>query len=177
MNLVDIALGIVLLIGFYAGFKNGLFVALASLIGVIAGVYGALYFSDYTAGYISKWFDWSSEMTQLAAFALTFMGILFLVSTAGKFLTKIADFAMLGIANKILGGIFNALTYAFIISVVFMFVNASSGLSGYVISEEKKENSTLYAPIASIAPIILPHILKEVDRIETQKDEEELPEE
>jgi membrane protein required for colicin V production len=175
MNLVDIALGFVLLIGFYAGFKNGLFVALASLLGIVAGVYGALYFSDYAATYISNWFDLGQEMTQLAAFAVTFLGILFLVSMAGKFLTKIADFAMLGVANKILGGIFNAITYAFIISVVFMFVNASSGLSGYVISEEKKENSTLYAPIASIAPVILPHILKEVDRIETQKDEEELP--
>jgi membrane protein required for colicin V production len=177
MNLVDIALGIVLLIGFYAGFKNGLFVALASLIGVVAGVYGALYFSDYAAGYISRWFDWSGETTQLAAFAVTFLGILFLVSMAGKFLTKLADFAMLGIVNKILGGVFNALTYAFIISVVFMFVNASSVLSGYVISEEKKANSTLYAPIASLAPIVLPHILKEVDRVETQKEEEELPEE
>jgi hypothetical protein len=113
---------------------------------------------------------------QLAVFAVTFLGILFLVSMAGKFLTKLADFAMLGIANKILGGIFNALTYAFIISVVFMFVNASSGLSGYVISEEKKANSTLYPQIASIAPIILPHILKEVDRIETKKDEEQMPE-
>lgn len=176
MSIVDIALGFVLLIGFYAGFKNGLFVALASLLGIVAGVYGALYFSDYAAGYISNWFDWSPQTTQLAAFAATFLGILFLVSMAGKFLTKMADFAMLGIANKILGGVFNALTYAFIISVVFMFVNASSGLSGYVISEEKKANSKLYAPIASIAPIILPHILNEVDRIETKKEEEELPE-
>ena len=35
MNLVDIVLGIILLIGFYSGFKKGLFVALASLIGTV----------------------------------------------------------------------------------------------------------------------------------------------
>ncbi|PKA83046.1 membrane protein required for colicin V production [Ulvibacter sp. MAR_2010_11] len=177
MNTVDIALGIILLIGFYAGFKNGLFVSLASLIGLIAGAYGALYFSSYAGGFISKWFDWSAQTSQLVGFAVTFVIILFLISMAGKLLTRIADFAMLGIINKLLGGVFNAITYAFIISVVFMFVNASSTLSGYVISEEKKAESYLYAPVASLAPIVLPHILKEVDRIETEKDEaEEIPE-
>ncbi len=173
MNMVDIGLGIILLIGFFTGFKKGLFVALASLIGLIAGVYGALYFSDYAAGYISNWFNWGEQTTQLAAFGVTFLGIIFLVSMAGKLLTKVADFAMLGIINKLLGGVFSAITYAFIISVIFMFINASSSTSGYIISEEKKAESTLYAPIASLAPIVLPHILKEVDRYETYKDETE----
>ena len=171
--MVDIILGIILLIGFYAGFKKGLFVALASLVGLIAGVYGALYFSDYAAEHISKWFDWSEQNTQLAAFAVTFIVIIFVVSMVGKLLTKVANFAMLGIINKLLGGVFSLLTYALIISVLFMFINASSGLSGYVISEEKKKESRLYAPVASIAPLILPHILKEVDRYESSQDEKE----
>lgn len=171
MSLVDIVLGIILLIGFYSGFKKGLFVALASLIGLIAGVYGALYFSDYAADYLSEWFDWSARTTQLVAFAVTFIAIVLLVSMAGKFLTKIADFAMLGTINKLLGGAFNAITFALIISVIFMFINASSALSGYVISEEKKADSVLYSPIESLAPMLLPHILNEIDKYESSKDE------
>jgi membrane protein required for colicin V production len=173
MNILDIALGIILLMGFYSGFKKGLFVALASLAGLIAGVYGALYFSDYAAGYISKWFDWGAQATQLAAFAVTFLIIVSIISLAGKFLTKIADFAMLGIVNKLLGGVFGALAFAFVISVIFMFINASSGWSGYIISEEKKADSTLYEPIASLGPLVLPRIWEEVDRYETSKEEEE----
>lgn len=173
MNLIDIVLGIILIIGFYSGFKKGLFVALASLVGLLAGVYGALYFSDYVAEYIHQWFNWGARTTKLAAFALTFLAIVIVVSMAGKFLTKVADFAMLGLVNKILGGAFNMLTYAFIISILFMFINATSKLSGYAISEEKKADSMLYFPIESIAPMVVPHILKEIDKYETSQDEKE----
>ncbi|MCW9036370.1 CvpA family protein [Altibacter sp.] len=176
MNIVDIILGIILIMGFFSGFRKGLFVALASLVGIVAGVYGALYFSDFAAAHISQWFDWGAQTTQLVAFAVTFLLIVFVISLAGKFLTKIADFAMLGIINKVLGGIFSTLAYAFILSVVFMFVSASSSLSGYVISEERKAESVLYEPIASLAPMVLPHILREVDRYETEQEEEALPE-
>ena len=37
----------------------------------------------------------------------------------GKVLTKIADFAALGLINKFLGGVFNTIKIAFIISVLF----------------------------------------------------------
>lgn len=158
-----------MLIAFYMGYKRGLFVALAGLIGLVAGVYGAIYFSDFAAGYISQWFDWSEQTVNLVAFAITFLAIVFLISAAGKFLTKIADFAMLGILNKLLGGVFNALKYAFIISVVFMFVNASETYS--ILSEEKRSDSVLYTPVASLAPLVLPHILIEVNNFRDDSEE------
>ncbi len=170
MNLIDIVLGALLIIAFYVGYKKGLFVALAGLIGIVAGVYGAIYFSDFAAGYISQWFDWSEQTVNLAAFAITFLGIVFLISAAGKFLTKIADFAMLGIVNKLLGGLFNTVKYAFMLSVVFMFVNASGSFS--ILSEEKREASVLYTPIASIAPVIIPHILREADQFRLENRQE-----
>jgi membrane protein required for colicin V production len=171
MNLIDIVLGAILLIAFYVGYKKGLFVALAGLIGLIAGVYGAIYFSGFAAGYIAGWFDWSAQTVKLAAFAVTFLAIVFLISAAGKFFTKIADFAMLGILNKLLGGAFNALKYAFIVSVIFMFVNASETYT--IMSEEKRENSVLYGPVASLGPLILPHILKEVDHFRNENTSDE----
>ena len=164
MNLIDIVIGVILLIAFYVGYKKGLFVALAGLVGLIAGVYGAIYFSDYAARYISSWFDWSEQTVNLVAFAITFLAIVFIISAAGKFFTKIADFAMLG----------NALKYAFIISVIFMFVNASETYS--ILSEEKREESVLYEPVASLGPMILPHILKEVDNFRNENNSETIEE-
>ncbi len=162
MNLLDVILGIILILAFFSGMKKGLFVTLASLIGLIAGVYGAVYFSHYVSGYIYEWFNWSGQTTNLVAFAVTFFAILFVVSMAGKFLTNIADFAFLGIFNKLLGGVFNVIIYAFIVSVIFMFFN-SWNTTDYVISEEKKNNSYLYIPVASIAPMVLPYIIEEVE--------------
>jgi membrane protein required for colicin V production len=177
MNIVDIILGIILLLAFYSGFKKGLFVTLASLIGIIAGVFGALYFSDYAGGYISNWLKWSDESTKWVSFAVTFFAIVLVISIAGKFLTKIADFAMLGLLNKLLGGVFGMLQYAFIISVLFLFFN-SSNITGYVISEEKKSESRLYGPIASLAPLVIPKAIdkfiseNDIDDIEVKTSEE-----
>jgi membrane protein required for colicin V production len=171
MNTLDIILGVVLVFSFVIGFRKGFFVALASFIGLIAGIYGAVYFSDYAASYLTSYFDWSERTLQLAAFALTFLVILIVISLAGKILTKIADFAMLGILNKILGGAFNLLKFAFILSVILMFLNAST--FNELVSEEQQEESVLYEPIASLAPIVMPHIWRSVEELENEQESTE----
>ena len=175
MSIVDIVLGAILLFAFYTGLKKGLFVTLASLVGLVAGVYGAIYFSYFAASYLADSFSWSEQVINLVAFAITFLAIVLVVSLAGKLLTKIADFAALGIINKLAGGIFNALKFAFVISVIFMFINASTDVSGLIISEEKKAESVLFEPIASLAPLVLPNLLAEVENY--RKDEEPVNEE
>jgi len=171
MGLLDIIIGILLIIGFYRGLKRGLFVTLASLVGLVAGAYCAVYFSDYAAGYISRWFNWGERTTNIAAFAVTFVAVISLVSMAGKFLTKIADMAFLGFLNKLLGGLVSAVTYAFILSVLFMFM-ASWDATEDLIPDEKKETSVFYGPIASIAPFVLPYILKEVKLPDSEEEED-----
>ena len=161
MSLLDIILGVIFIMAFVRGMKKGLFVTLASLAGLVLGIYCAVYFSDYAGSYLYKWFDWSEQATNLVALVITFIAVVYLVSIAGKVLTKIMDFAFLGIFNKLLGGVCNTLIMAFIISVIFMFFDSWNPTS-YVISEEKKENSYLYQPVASLAPMVLPFILKEV---------------
>ena len=54
MNFIDIVLGVLLLYGLYKGVKNGLFVELASLAALIAGIYGAIHFSYLTADYLAQ---------------------------------------------------------------------------------------------------------------------------
>ena len=107
MNSIDIVLGIILIYAFYRGIRKGLFATLASLIGLIAGVYGAIHFSHFAANLLSKTLQWSPEIINLTAFGVTFLIILIVVNLAGKILTKIADFAALGLVNKLLGGVFN----------------------------------------------------------------------
>ena len=169
MNLLDIILGIILIFSFFQGTKKGLFVTLASLIGLVLGIMGAIYFSDYAANYINEWFSWKEQTTSFAAMAVTFIAIVIIVNWAGKFLTKIADFAFLGIFNKLLGGVFNMIISAFIVSVIFMFFNEWNATE-YVISEEKKNNSYLYEPIANLAPLVLPSLIEEIENIDIPKD-------
>jgi membrane protein required for colicin V production len=159
MNTIDIVFGIILILGLVQGYKKGLFVELASLIGLIAAIYGAIHFSHFAAAWLVDKTSWSERVINLAAFAITFVIIVMVVSLAGKLLTKIADFAMLGIINKIAGAAFAAIKYAFLLSVVVMFLDEANDKIGFV-SKEAMEESILFNPVKSIAPAILPTILE-----------------
>ena len=159
MNTIDIIFGIILLLGFIQGFKKGLFVELASLVGLIAAVYGAIHFSHIAANWLAERTSWTEKVINLAAFAITFVIIVLIVSLAGKLLTKIANFAMLGIINKMAGAAFAVIKYAFLLSVVIMFLNEANERIGFV-SEKAMEESILFSPVKSIAPSLLPSILE-----------------
>lgn len=166
MNTIDIVLGLIMAIAFFLGFRKGLLRVLASLIGLVVAVYCAMYFSGYVEDYLIDWFDWSDSINQGISFLLTFILVILLFALLGKVLTKVADFAMLGLFNKLLGGVFSVLKYVFLISVIFMFVNNSENYS--ILSSEKRESSILYYPIAAIAPAILPAIEKHIEELDLE---------
>ena len=158
---MDIVLGIFLLYGLVRGFFRGFLTELASLVGLIAGIYGAIHFSYYAGEFLSQHVDWDIEIINLASLAITFLIIIFVVSLVGKMLTKVADFAALGIVNKLLGAIFGLLKSAFVASVIIMFFMTSNKTLEFV-ETETLEDSVLYEPVTVIAPIILPSIIKQV---------------
>lgn len=159
MNTFDIIIATLLLFGFVRGIFKGLFVEVASLVGLIGGVYGAIHFSFYAADYLKQHVDWNENYISLTAFAITFVAIVIVVSLAGKLLTKIADFAALGIINKILGGVFGLLKIAIIISVVLTFFMKMNNTIPFV-SEEQTEKSVLIKPIKNLAPLLFPDFIK-----------------
>lgn len=161
MNTLDIVIGIILIVAFIIGFKKGLLLALASLVGLVVAVYCAMFFSGTVEVYLIKWFDWSHDINTVASFLVTFLLIMLVFSLIGRLLTKVADFAMLGIFNKLMGGVFNVLKYAFLVSVVFMFVNSSENYR--ILTEKQRNESILYRPVASLAPFILPKIMEKVE--------------
>jgi len=146
---------------------------IASLVGIVAGIYGAIHFSYILSDFFSENMNWDSEYVNLIAFAITFVLIVFLISLAGKILTKMAGFAALGIVNKLLGAGFGLLKMAFIASVIIMFF-AATNEEIELVSKEKLEDSKLYAPVKVIAPAVLPSILREARERDLLDDESEL---
>ncbi len=160
MNYIDIILGILMLWGLIKGLSKGLFASLASLVALIVGIYIAVHFSHIAGGYVERFVDWPKGAMKLTAFALTFILVVILVSIAGKLLTKIADYAALGILNKILGGAFGILKMAFIASVIIIFIEALNR-NITMIKQETLDASLLYNPVRRIAPTVLPNVLKD----------------
>ena len=153
MNFLDIILGLLLVWGLYKGLKNGLFVELASIIALIAGIYGAIHFSHITGNYLAKNMNWDEQYINIASFVITFIIIVLLVHLSAKLLTKIADFAMLGLLNKIAGGIFGTLKVAIIIGAVLVFFDGMNSSFNFI-NQETKDESKLYEPIKEIGAFV-----------------------
>jgi len=155
MNTFDIVIAALLLFGFIRGLFKGLFVEIASLVALIGGIYGAMHFSYFANDFLKEKVEWNETYISLTAFAVTFAAIVVVVALAGKILTKIADFAALGIANKILGGVFGLLKIALILSVVLSFFIKMNNALPFV-SKEQVKTSILVEPIKNLAPTLFP---------------------
>ena len=164
MNVFDIVIAALLIFGFVRGVLKGLFVEVASLAALIGGVYGAIHFSYFIGDFLKEAVSWDQEYVSLAAFAGTFITIIVTIALLGKMLTKLADFAALGIINKILGGVFGAIKIGLILSVVFIFFGKMNDTIPFV-KKETLDESILYAPVRKIAPTIFPSIIKNEDEL------------
>lgn len=159
MNVLDIIILALLLFGLINGFRNGFFVEVASLVALVAGIYGAIHFSNYAADFLMDKVDWNEKAVNITAFAITFIVIVLVIALAGKALTKLADFAALGILNKLLGGIFGLLKMIVILSVVMIIFDSLNKTLPFT-DKEDLEDSMLYSPIKSLVPSIFPIILE-----------------
>ncbi len=171
MNIIDILLGALLLFGLVRGLSKGLFVEVASLVALVAGIYGAIHFSNFAAEFLMERVDWSEQGINLAAFAITFVIIVVAISLAGKALTKLADFAALGILNSILGGAFGALKTGLILSVVLLVFSKMNKALPFV-DDDDLESSVLYEPDKSLAPMLFPdfiHISEDTEEETSEK--------
>ncbi|MEN8885971.1 MAG: CvpA family protein [Winogradskyella sp.] len=159
MSIIDIVLGALLLFGLIRGAMKGLFVEVASLVALVLGVYGAIHFSGFAAGFLESKVDWNEKTINIVAFAITFVIIVLAISLAGKALTKLADFAALGILNKLLGGVFGALKIGLILSVLLIVFNKLNNTLPFM-EKEDLEESLLYEPVKSLAPLVFPNLIK-----------------
>ena len=157
MGLLDIILGVLLAFAFYKGLQNGLFAELASLIALLAGIYFAVKFSSYMKDVLAGFVKWNPNTIQVAAFVLTFIAVVVVVSIVGKFLTGVADFAFLGWLNKLGGGFFRVLKTILIISIVFA-VFEKINFNHILAKKETLENSLFYNPIQKTASYMYPSL-------------------
>jgi membrane protein required for colicin V production len=159
MNFLDIVFGLLLLWGTWRGLKNGLLIELASIVALIAGIYGAIHFSFIAGEYLARNMRWDERYMNIASFVITFIIIVVLVHLAGKLLTKMANFAMLGLLNKIAGAIFGTLKVAVILGALLIFFDRMDHTSIFIDAETKQE-SKFYAPLKEIGAFVFSKVLK-----------------
>jgi len=159
MNTIDIIIAALLVFGFVRGLIKGLFVEIASLVALIAGIYGAIHFSFYVGNVLVKYVSWEERYITIVAFAITFGLIVLVIALLGKIFTKIADFASLGLLNKIAGGVFGSLKSALILSIVLLVFSKLNDTLPFI-SEAQQNDAILYEPVKELATTLFPSFIK-----------------
>ncbi len=162
MILLDIVLSVLLIYGFYKGFKNGFFVEIASVFSFVVGIYLAFRFSKYTEEYLAVQVTWSSKTVQITAFIVTFLLVVLLIRVLAKVFTEIADFAFLGLLNSFIGAFIGFFRMALYLSIILSLLHKIN--TGFIPPETNKK-SILLQPISSVGKLIFPFLEKEIERI------------
>lgn len=144
--MLDFITVIVVTIGFIRGFRKGLIVAIFSVVALLLGILFALKLSQLLAAWMVEKGVGGAWAPMLAYIAL-FVGVGWLVRRGGKAIESFSEAVMLGIVNKLAGGVLFAFIGAVVWSTV-LWLAARVNL----ISPETKASSRTYAYIEPLAP-------------------------
>lgn len=172
MHFIDIVFAAFLGYALYKGIKNGLFVELASLIALIAGIFIALKFSGFAKSIIENTVSWDPKYIEIIAFALTFIAVVAGIHLSAKVLTKMADFAFLGWINKLAGAVFSMLKTILALSIVILIFEKIN-LNNMIASQETLDNSMFYNPIKKVSEFIYPKIEEWYDDFKSSEGSEQ----
>ncbi|PKP21839.1 MAG: colicin V production protein [Bacteroidetes bacterium HGW-Bacteroidetes-22] len=177
MNYFDIGAGIIILWSAWKGFSSGFVVSILSLIGLVAGVYVALYFSGFARNLLADNFNLNGMYLKTAAFAITFLGVVLGIHLLAKLLEKAFSAAALGPANKMAGAAFGVFKGALIVSVILMVINTFCS-PGWL-NDEVFQDSVICKPSSKVAPWFI-SLVKDEDMMRfipqiPDNDQDELP--
>lgn len=161
MNWIDILLVIPLAYAAWKGFRKGFIIELFTLLALLVGIYAGINFSDWTAGFIQKQFEFEGRYLPVIAFTLTFLGVAILVYFLGKLIEGMLKLVQLSLVNKLLGLLFGTIKVLYILSIVLVLVETYDE-RGNFISEEVKDASLLYHPVVKTSMVTIPAVEQSV---------------
>jgi membrane protein required for colicin V production len=157
LNYIDAIIIILFAWSAYRGFRRGLVLVVAAFISLILGIWGAAKFSHPVGDWLADTLNVSSPYMNLVSFTITFIIIVIGINIAAYLFSRFLDAIALGLINRLLGSFFNLLKMAFLLSVLFVILNAFDEKHEFM-PEEQTGNSLLYKPVSDLAPWVFPFL-------------------
>src|SRR6187402_2615094 len=153
--ILDIIVAVILILAVIKGYRQGLIVALFSLVAFVIGLAAALKLSVVVAGYIGKAVNVSDKWLPIVSFAVVFLIVVLLVRLGAKFIQKTVELAMLGWVNRVGGILLYVSLYILIFSVLLFYADQMN-----FIKPETKSESVIYSYIQPWGPKLMDELGK-----------------
>ena len=151
-NYLDIIIVVLLFVFGLGGWRKGIILEAATLLGLGLGLYGAFHFSDYTAEELVHWVEINPKYLGVISFVVTFLVVALAVNLIGKLLSKVVKNLNLGVLDHIGGFVVGIAKGILLCSLLVMLLNVFN-LKGIVKDDAKKE-SMLYPWVEQAVPYV-----------------------
>lgn len=138
---------IVLACGLLRGVMVGAVRQVASLVGLLVAFLFALQFMHPVGALIAATFDLAEAVGLIVGFVVVFIAVQLLFVVLSRLLEKVLESLSLTLVNRAAGGAVGGFKAALLLSLLFLVLAAMD-----VPSEEARERSKLYQPVAQALP-------------------------
>lgn len=145
MNVLDIIMAVPLCYFIWKGYRRGVVFEIASLAGLVLGVFAAIRFSKMVA----VWVGLKGDSTMLVAFFITFVAVVILSLLAGKVVEGFVKLVRVGFLNNLLGAVAGLFKCVCILSVLLYYVTILD-FNQVVLTQELKTESAFYKPVNKV---------------------------
>ena len=154
MSYLDIFLIIIIGWGACNGFLKGLVKELASILGIIFGIYLAKNYYTFLDQKLYLLFESEANYLSLISAVIIFLLTIMIFKIVASFLTKFLKLIALGLLNKIIGAIFGVLKSLLILCVIiFVFSKINNAVN--IIENDKLQESLIYTEIERINKFVI----------------------
>ena len=150
MSGIDIALGIIILLGAYGGYKNGFVLEFFSFLGIVLGVLGGFKLMGTAMLFLADKFNVDQKVLPYIAFAVVFVIIVIVVNLLGNLIKASLGKSILGMADFVAGAVLGLVKTTFMLSIVIWIVSSLK----FEMPEHWTEGANLYPVVAGFAPML-----------------------
>ena len=157
MGITDIIILVCFIPAVIQGLRKGFVSQAISLVAIFAGIFLAIKFNGVLAPWLSGFIHADEKSIKVISFIVLIIAGILLMKFAGRMLTKLLDFATLGMANRIAGLAFALFEYAIIIGLaISLFDNLNSKLT--LVDPQTLTDSPVYMYLKDFAGKVFPYL-------------------
>ena len=160
MGYLDIFLSLIIAWGAYNGFLKGLVNELASVLGIISGIYLAKNFYPYLDIKLKPIFESEAVFISILSSMIIFLFTIMIFKVIAKLLTKFLKLIALGLLNRIIGAVFGVIKSVLLLCIVIFIFSKINNIAS-AIDDATLNQSFLYSNIEKINDIIIDNTYNE----------------
>ena len=154
MGYLDLFFSLIIAWGAYSGFSKGVLKELASIIGVVVGIFLVKNYYQYLDLKLKPIFESDTILISFLSALLIFLITIILSKIIAKLLTKVLKIIALGLLNRIIGSFFGMIKIVLLLCImVFMFSKLNKVIE--IAEREQLNESFFYTKIEKINSFIL----------------------